>query len=375
MRKRAALRDRRDGLLSELARYVEIEVNELVDGEVDVFVGTIPVILEGRSRGLELRTRTVDGTDVTELATAADGLRIEAGSGELAAHLAFAAGGLDEAAQGLDELAGQLIYQTNRVHSQSQGLTSVSSWVADYAVTDADAALSDAEASGLDFVPNHGSFSINVSAVNGGPLQTTRIAIDLDGLGGPDTTLNGLVTQLNAVDGVNAAVDATGRLTINGDTTGTGVSFSDDSSGVLASLGINGFFSGTSAATIAVADAVVRDSNRLAVGRDHLAGDNQGALAAAGLRDESLTELDGRSITQRWSDRVSSDAAELARVSDGASAARVVADNLRSQQSAVSGVNADEETINLLQYQRAYQASARYLSVVDETLQTLLNLV
>ena len=371
----AALRDQRDGLLTELAQYLDIEINPLPDGEVDVFVGTIPVVVEGRSRGLELRTRTVDGAEVTELATVADGLRVEPGSGVLAAHLAFAGGGLDEATQGLDELAGQLIFQTNRVHSQGQGLTSVSAWVGDYAVTDADAALSDAEASGLSFVPNHGSFSVNVSAANGGSRQTTQIAIDLDGLGGPDTTLNSLVTQLNAVDGVNAAVDATGRLTINGDTASTGISFSDDSSGVLAALGINGFFAGTNAATIAVADGVIGDSNRLAVGRNHLAGDNQGALAAAGLRDEALTELDGRSITQRWSDRVASDASELARVRDGVSAATVVADNLRSQQSSVSGVNADEETINLLQYQRAYQASARYLSVVDEMMQTLLGVI
>ena len=38
----------------------------------------------------------------------------------------------------------------------------------------------------------------------------------------------------------------------------------------------------------------------------------------------------------------------------------------------VSGVSTDEEAINLMAYQRAYQASARFLSVVDELIQTLL---
>jgi len=370
-----ALRDRRDGLLAELAQHVEIDVNELPDGEVDMFVGTIPVMLEGRSRGLELRTQTVDGVEAVELATVTDGTRIDPGRGEIAAHLAFANGGLADATQGLDELAGQLIFQTNRIHSQSQGLTPASSYVGAYAVDDADAALSDAGASGLDFAPNHGSFQVHVSSGNGTPRQTTRIELDLDGLGGPDTTLNGLVTQLNAVDGLTAAVDATGRLTLNGDTAGTGISFSDDSSGVLAALGIHGFFSGSDAADIAVADAVAADSNRLAAARGHLDGDNRGALAAAGLRDAGLTELDGRSIAQTWGDRVARDAAELSRVRDSRAAATVVADNLRSQQSAVSGVNADEETINLLQYQRAYQASARYLTVVDEMMQTLLRVI
>ena len=242
-------------------------------------------------------------------------------------------------------------------------------------MTDVDAALNDADASGLDFTPNNGSFQVHISAGNGAPLQTTQIELDLDGLGGPDTTLNDLVTQLNAVDGLTAGVDATGRLTLNGDTAGTGISFSDDSSGVLAALGINGFFSGTDASNIAVDQAVASNSDRLAVARDHLDGDNRGALAAAGLRDVALTELGGRSITQLWSDSVARDASELARVRDGGVAATVVVGNLRSQQAAVSGVNADEETINLLQYQRAYQASARYLTVVDELLQTLLGVI
>jgi flagellar hook-associated protein 1 FlgK len=52
----------------------------------------------------------------------------------------------------------------------------------------------------------------------------------------------------------------------------------------------------------------------------------------------------------------------------------LVRENLASQQAAISGVNADEETINLLQSQRAYQASARFLSTVDEMLQTLMNI-
>jgi flagellar hook-associated protein 1 FlgK len=42
------------------------------------------------------------------------------------------------------------------------------------------------------------------------------------------------------------------------------------------------------------------------------------------------------------------------------------------QQSA-SGVNIDQETTNILIYQRAYQASSRVLTTVDEMLDTLIN--
>lgn len=49
-------------------------------------------------------------------------------------------------------------------------------------------------------------------------------------------------------------------------------------------------------------------------------------------------------------------------------------DTLRGQQLAVSGVNIDEETINMLGYQRAYQASARFIKTIDDLLNLLSNL-
>ena len=34
----------------------------------------------------------------------------------------------------------------------------------------------------------------------------------------------------------------------------------------------------------------------------------------------------------------------------------------------------DEEMVNLIQFQRAYEASARYISTVDQVMQTLINM-
>lgn len=45
-----------------------------------------------------------------------------------------------------------------------------------------------------------------------------------------------------------------------------------------------------------------------------------------------------------------------------------------AQREAVSGVSLDEEAINLLQYQRAYEAAARFIRVADEMTQTILSL-
>jgi flagellar hook-associated protein 1 len=40
----------------------------------------------------------------------------------------------------------------------------------------------------------------------------------------------------------------------------------------------------------------------------------------------------------------------------------------------VSGVSIDEEAIDLLSFQRQFQAAARYINVIDEAMQTLLSI-
>ena len=45
---------------------------------------------------------------------------------------------------------------------------------------------------------------------------------------------------------------------------------------------------------------------------------------------------------------------------------------LQTQQSSVSGVNLDEELTRMLQYQRAYQAAAKFISTSDAFLQTII---
>ena len=50
-------------------------------------------------------------------------------------------------------------------------------------------------------------------------------------------------------------------------------------------------------------------------------------------------------------------------------------ESLQNEHERISGVNIDEETIDMLQYQRGYQAAAQLISVVDELLVTLLNII
>ena len=65
----------------------------------------------------------------------------------------------------------------------------------------------------------------------------------------------------------------------------------------------------------------------------------------------------------------------------GSTVAAAVADGLNvfeqtldASAQAVSGVNIDEEAIDMILLQRIYQATARYISTLSELLDTLVNL-
>ena len=51
------------------------------------------------------------------------------------------------------------------------------------------------------------------------------------------------------------------------------------------------------------------------------------------------------------------------------------ADEIERLRDQVSGVSLDEEASQMLRFQRAYEANARYFSTVDSVLATLLHLV
>ena len=70
-----------------------------------------------------------------------------------------------------------------------------------------------------------------------------------------------------------------------------------------------------------------------------------------------------------------SDAGEAVKSADDAlqTQSAIIA-QVTAQRNAVSGVSLDEEAINLMQYQKAYEAAARFMRVADEMTQTILSL-
>jgi flagellar hook-associated protein 1 FlgK len=367
----SSLRDQRDLLLDELSRHLEITVLEHDNGITDVLVNSIPILLAGENRGVDLRLESKAGAIEVTVRVAADGTLLDVESGTIGGLLRQRdEQGAGPALDALEELAGQLIFQVNRLHSQGQGERGFTSVTGTYAVDDPAANLN-ASAAGLPFRIENGSFFINVTHVATGLRTSHEIAID-----GDAASLQDLVDAINIgmpVPSVTASITADRTLQLVADA-GYEMSFSEDSSGALAALGINTFFVGENAATMAVNQTLLDDQTLLAAGAGHVAGSNGTALALAALQDAPIDELGGKSLRSFWQNAVNDLAVKTSAATSAVDSAVLVRESLSAQLQAVTGVSLDEESISLLTFQRQFQAAARFITVIDETLQVLLSI-
>lgn len=363
------LRDRRDALVNELSTLLDVSTIEQPNGAIDVLVGSLPVVLGGQSRGIELRTKTV-GDDLTvEVRISADGSRLTVDDGEIGALLGQRQSTVDPAIDTLDTFAKELIYQANRVHSQGQGKAGWSAVTGLVQVADATTALS-ATSTELPFAVGNGSFVLHVTNAASGLRESAVIAVD------PSTdSLGDLAAAINAagLGNVTATVTSDRRLSI-GASAGYELSFSEDSSGALAALGVNALFAGSDATDMAVNEALLANPRLLASGHAHVPGSNGAALSMVALEHLAIDALGGASLRGYWQGHVNASAVRTAAAIDAAESAAIVRESLEAQENAVGGVSLDEESVDLITFQRQFQAAARFISVIDEAMQTLLSI-
>lgn len=132
--------------------------------------------------------------------------------------------------------------------------------------------------------------------------------------------------------------------------------------------------SGTSASSISILSTLTSSNLRAGTGA---AGDNSIALAVAGVANQQFSTASGDAIdgtlaqffSQAVSDLGQSLASANARVDDQENITNLI----RAQRDTVSGVSLDEEMADMVKFQRAFQASSRVFSVVDELLDTIVN--
>jgi flagellar hook-associated protein 1 FlgK len=135
------------------------------------------------------------------------------------------------------------------------------------------------------------------------------------------------------------------------------------------------FFTGTNASDMGVNAALVSDPSSLqASGVAGAAGDNQVVLALARMANAPQAGLGNQTFAQSYHGTITSLGTALASVNTQLADEQSVQSMLQTQRNSVSGVSVDEEMTNLVMFQRAFQASAHLVSVVDQMLGVVVSL-
>jgi flagellar hook-associated protein 1 FlgK len=364
------LLDRRDQAVDAVSRLVSVSRLDRPDG-------TLVLSLTGGGGVL------VDGATVATLgaqlsATSDDyyltlgGTAVNVTGGEMAGLLRSRndTDGFVKYAQGrLDTLAATLIEQMNRLQSAGAASAGLQTATSQYAVGDPAAPLVSAGLPVGLTVP--GSVTVfTYDTATGVVAGSATISVTAA------TTLNDLAAQFGSA-GLTAGV-AGGTLSLAA-AAGQHFRFAGDTGDLLPALGINAFFAGTNASTIAVSAALRADPNLMAVGYPDpttgivAAGDNRAALAMAGLGDRKVLGGGSASLTDYYAETIGVLGARTATANRLVETQTLVAQTIRNQREQVSGVSLDEEMIELTKAQRAFQASAKLVQAVDELLDTVVN--
>ncbi|MBT7541459.1 MAG: hypothetical protein HN683_19100 [Gammaproteobacteria bacterium] len=105
------------------------------------------------------------------------------------------------------------------------------------------------------------------------------------------------------------------------------------------------------------------------------AGNNELALSMAQIIDEKQEDLNGQTFNEALNRGVIGFGQELSSVEIQTLDQSTVLKMLQEHRTTISGVSIDEEMANLLVFQRAFQANAKLISLLDELLAISINVV
>ncbi len=373
------LRDARSATLRELAQRINFRIVEQESGAVNVLVGN-QMLVDGRTHR-ELTRETVEDRNVgiSEVSFADNDAPVALTGGTLQGYITSRDQWIGQQVDGLDRMARTLIFEVNKLHAEGAGTSLPQSVRSEQFVLDSSATLT-SEDTGLNRSPQNGSFLLEVTTLRQGEneadpeRETFVIDVDLDGIGADDS-LDDVVNRINALAGAKAtaSVDTTGHLVIEGVNEATRVGFADDTSSLLACLGVNALFTGYDSVTMGLSEEVVSAPGLLAAGLSG-EGDNANALRLAGLADQSVEELGGSTILDYHTQSATRLAVNTAAAESATRAADAFLSSMQDERESISGVNLDEETVKLIRFQKVYSASARFMGLMSELLDELVKI-
>ena len=366
------LRDRRDLLLNEMAELVDITTYENENGAVSVYIGN---------------NALVDGVVLNKLYLVEDetnnnfyniywgnnqnGPSIDItnniNSGKLKAELDLRDQYLKSYLDRLNTLSENLIFETNKLHSKGYGDSFFTNITSNNGVStrDLDLALDSAMSGKI----NEGQIVFSIFNANGEFIGNKAIYVNPT-----SDSLNDIVERINKDEKLplKAAITGDNKLQIY---TEDGYSFAiaDDTTNLLAALQINAFFEGNNSQDIKVNNLIEQNTQYLASHSILTEGDNSVARDIARLKYTNIESLGNSTFEGYYTTLSTKVASDLSKITSLKSTKEYSVNQLKLKLDEVAGVSLEEEFVNMIKFQKAYEANARMITTLDEMLDTIIN--
>lgn len=358
------LHDQQDVLLKQLAEKVSVTSFTTDTGQVTILLGGGRPIVEG-GQAFTMATR-VDPDDAQRLLVDlqdAQGNRTDVTAsiqgGRMHGLLEVRDTVLPRLSTSLDRLAAQLTSSVNQLHSTGYGLDG----------TTGQAFFAPRQVAGQALAANTGGGtfqSINV-------FDPTQLTLDDYRLtftnAGPPPTFDivNATTGSPVTSGQNYAAGTALHF--------AGLEVTLDDNGTPPQPGDTFLIRTTrdAARQITVDPGLLSDPRQVAAAQTPNPGDNTNALALAQLQDAQA--LDGSTFGAFYHTLVTSIGIESQQASHLAEQQQTVLSGLENRREALSGVSLDEEQIDLIRFQQAYNAAAQFIRIADELGRTVLELI
>jgi len=358
------LLDKKDQLLDQLSGYANIQVVNDVKNSVTVYLDGAVLISEREAFKLSIK----EDLDGTFHIMSASNSELNVKGGKLGGYMDVKSNYLTQSKAELDQWTQTFINEVNNIHKFGYGLDG---------------------STGLDFFSGTkaGDIKVNISNSNELALAVPRLTSS-----GNINTSGNIVSLALTLQSQTAsfgiAPDAAGEVNINGvavawDGTQTLNQILDN---ISTAVGITWKFDSLSqklsfsapanSSDIVVTDTTGNFSQFMKLDTATLVkgspGDGENAIKMFELSEKKV--FGNETINSKYQTNISTIGYETSFTKTSMTTQKTYLDSLVEKRDSVSGVSVDEEVVSLMKYQRAFQAGARLATVIDEMLQTMVNM-
>ncbi len=339
------LRDMRENLLNELSELVEFTHYENQDGSINVVVGMRNLVYGESTNALQINMNNdlnndlyLEDINITSMIN----------KGKLGGMIAARSDIESDSLKDLRKLIASLTKEINLMHRAGYGLDA---------------------STGNNFF---NSLSLSIADYSSGASVTSSSIANLSAL-----TLQEYEVTFDAVNYYVKDADTGSTVTSGAYVSGNTISFDGIDIAITGTVSsADTFFISPLTNSINNFGVAISDSNKVAAASSNTAlpGDNTNALSIAGLFNTAIGNLGNLTFTDFYGGIVSTAGTMSGAAADSLSFDNTLLKELTIKQASVSSVSLDEEAMNLIRFQRAFEAGARLIKVTDELLETIINI-